>query len=92
VNKDHFNRDAQFDAEVNKLPADLHQEFLDFLISSVTAEFSGCVLYSEIKRRVRNPDVRDLMATWRGTRPPCGIHQPGAEGFWCRRRFGLPAA
>ncbi len=61
VNKDHFERNAQFDAEVKKLPADLHQEFLDFLISSVTAEFSGCVLYAEIKRRVKNPDVRDLM-------------------------------
>jgi magnesium-protoporphyrin IX monomethyl ester (oxidative) cyclase len=61
VNGDHFNRNAQFDAEVQALPADLHQEFLDFLISSVTAEFSGCVLYSEIKRQVKNPDMRDLM-------------------------------
>ena len=61
INGDHFERNAQFDAEVRKLPADLHQEFLDFLISSVTAEFSGCVLYSEIKRRVKNPDMRDLM-------------------------------
>jgi magnesium-protoporphyrin IX monomethyl ester (oxidative) cyclase len=60
-NGDHFNRNAQFDAEVRKLPPALHQEFLDFLISSVTAEFSGCVLYSEIKRQVRNPDLRDLM-------------------------------
>ena len=61
VNKDHFERNAQFDAEVKQLPPALHQEFLDFLISSVTAEFSGCVLYSEIKRKVKNPDVRDLM-------------------------------
>jgi magnesium-protoporphyrin IX monomethyl ester (oxidative) cyclase len=61
VNRDHFERNAQFDAEVRKLPEDLHQEFLDFLISSVTAEFSGCVLYSEIKRRVSNADLRRLM-------------------------------
>ncbi len=61
VNRDHFERNAQFDAEVAALPADLHQEFLDFLISSVTAEFSGCVLYSEIKRRVANHDMRELM-------------------------------
>jgi len=61
ANGDHFNRNAQFDAEVRQLPPALHQEFLDFLISSVTAEFSGCVLYSEIKRKVSNPDMRDLM-------------------------------
>jgi magnesium-protoporphyrin IX monomethyl ester (oxidative) cyclase len=61
INGDHFNRNAQFDAEVQQLPPALHQEFLDFLISSVTAEFSGCVLYSEIKRKVSNPDMRDLM-------------------------------
>lgn len=61
VNRDHFERNAQFDAEVRELPPALHQEFLDFLISSVTAEFSGCVLYSEIKKRVANADVRELM-------------------------------
>jgi magnesium-protoporphyrin IX monomethyl ester (oxidative) cyclase len=61
VNGDHFERNAQFDAEVKALPPALHQEFLDFLISSVTAEFSGCVLYSEIKRRVANRDLKELM-------------------------------
>jgi magnesium-protoporphyrin IX monomethyl ester (oxidative) cyclase len=62
INANHFERNAQFDAEVRQLPPALHQEFLDFLISSVTAEFSGCVLYSELKRRItKNPDMRDLM-------------------------------
>ena len=60
-NGDHFNRNAQFDREVQPLPAALHQEFLDFLISSVTAEYSGCVLYSDIKRKVKNPEIRKLM-------------------------------
>ena len=62
VNRNHFERNAQFDAEVRQLPPALHQEFLDFLISSVTAEFSGCVLYSETKRKLtKNQDMRDLM-------------------------------
>ncbi len=61
-NRNHFERDAAFAGEVRPLPADLHQEFLDFLVSSVTAEFSGCVLYSELKRKVKNPDVRALMS------------------------------
>jgi magnesium-protoporphyrin IX monomethyl ester (oxidative) cyclase len=60
-NRNHFERDAAFASEVKQLPPELHQEFLDFLISSVTAEFSGCVLYSEIKRKVNNPEVKDLM-------------------------------
>jgi magnesium-protoporphyrin IX monomethyl ester (oxidative) cyclase len=61
ANRSHFERDEQFAAEVRALPAELKQEFLDFLISSVTAEFSGCVLYNDIKHHVKNPDMRLLM-------------------------------
>ena len=59
-NKDHFTRDADWHADIASLPEGLRREFLDFLISSVTAEFSGCVLYAEIKKRVANTDLRDL--------------------------------
>jgi magnesium-protoporphyrin IX monomethyl ester (oxidative) cyclase len=60
-NSNHFERDAAFASEIRELPAALHQEFLDFLVSSVTAEFSGCILYSEMRRKFSNPDLRELM-------------------------------
>jgi len=44
-NHDHFQRDEQFAEEVAelmpKLSPEMRQEFLDFLISSLTSEFSG---------------------------------------------------
>ena len=64
-NHDHFQRTPQFAAEVaaampNWSP-ELRREFLEFLVSSLTSEFSGCVLYNEIQKNVANPDIKRLM-------------------------------
>jgi magnesium-protoporphyrin IX monomethyl ester (oxidative) cyclase len=61
-NKGHFIRNADFDIDLSTMPEDLREEFIHFLVSSVTSEFSGCVLYAEIKKRVNNPDIRDWFA------------------------------
>ncbi len=60
-NKDHFQRPPEtINKDYSNIPDGLYQEFVDFLISSVTSEFSGCVLYAEIKRRIKNEDMRNL--------------------------------
>ena len=64
-NHDHFQRTPQFAQEVaeifSQVSPELRQEFLEFLISSATSEFSGCVLYNEIQKNVTNPDIKTLM-------------------------------
>jgi magnesium-protoporphyrin IX monomethyl ester (oxidative) cyclase len=59
-NVDHFQRPSDLSKDYSNLPEGLYQEFIDFMISSVTAEFSGCVLYNDIKKRATNPDVVKL--------------------------------
>jgi magnesium-protoporphyrin IX monomethyl ester (oxidative) cyclase len=64
-NHDHFQRDEQFSDEVktmkSKLDENLKQEFYDFLIGSLTSEFSGCILYNEVRKNIDNPDIKKLM-------------------------------
>ena len=64
-NHDHFQRTPEFAAEVaqvfSQVSPELRQEFQEFLVSSLTSEFSGCILYNEIQKNVSNPDIKTLM-------------------------------
>ncbi|MEO0972069.1 MAG: magnesium-protoporphyrin IX monomethyl ester (oxidative) cyclase [Pseudomonadota bacterium] len=60
-NKGHFKKSDNWDkVDWENMEPRLKAEFIDFLISSCTAEFSGCVLYKEMKRRGTNEDITTL--------------------------------
>ncbi|SLN32365.1 magnesium-protoporphyrin IX monomethyl ester (oxidative) cyclase [Pseudooctadecabacter jejudonensis] len=60
-NKGHFKKNEDWDhVDWDGMEPQLKAEFIDFLISSCTAEFSGCVLYKEMKRRGSNKDITQL--------------------------------
>lgn len=59
-NKKHFKRTPEFDGVIAAMDPTLKPEFVDFLVSSMTSEFSGCILYAEITKRVKNPDAKAL--------------------------------
>jgi magnesium-protoporphyrin IX monomethyl ester (oxidative) cyclase len=64
-NHDHFQRTPEFAQEVSEtfsqVSPELRKEFLEFLVSSLTSEFSGCILYNEIQKNISNPDIKGLM-------------------------------
>ena len=60
-NKGHFKKNEDWDhVDWDGMEPKLKKEFIDFLVSSCTAEFSGCVLYKEMKRRGNNKDITQL--------------------------------
>ena len=62
-NRGHFKKNADWDSvDWAGMEPGLRREFIDFLVSSCTAEFSGCVLYKEMKRRGTNPDICELFS------------------------------
>lgn len=60
-NRGHFRRDFEYDTSTLDNNPALKEEFLDFLVSSITAEYSGCVLYQDIKKSVDHPEIASLM-------------------------------
>ncbi|HJL15010.1 MAG TPA: magnesium-protoporphyrin IX monomethyl ester (oxidative) cyclase [Sandaracinaceae bacterium LLY-WYZ-13_1] len=60
TNRGHFVQDGDWDFDADSLPEGLRKELVDFLVSSLTAEFSGAVLYAELHKKGFDPELKRL--------------------------------
>lgn len=60
-NKDHFVRTDEFLANFDDMPQ--RDTFIEFLERSCTAEFSGCLLYAEMVKHLKDPTLRSIFKT-----------------------------
>lgn len=57
-NREHFRRNEEFLAGFDDMPE--RQLFVEFLERSCTAEFSGCILYAEMVKHLKDPTLRAI--------------------------------
>ncbi len=57
-NKGHFRRNDEFLADFDRMPE--RDLFIEFLERSCTAEFSGCILYAEMVKHLKDPTLRAI--------------------------------
>jgi magnesium-protoporphyrin IX monomethyl ester (oxidative) cyclase len=57
-NKGHFIRNDEFLADFDDMPE--RAMFIEFLERSCTAEFSGCLLYAEMVKHLKDPTLRGV--------------------------------
>ena len=81
-NHDHFQRDA--DVHRSEITRSCRPSCGRSSSTSWSArsprEYSGCMLYNEIRKNVDNPDIKQLMTLHDARRvAPCQLHQPVAE-------------
>ncbi|MBC8077912.1 MAG: magnesium-protoporphyrin IX monomethyl ester (oxidative) cyclase [Chloroflexales bacterium] len=57
-NKGHFVRNEEFGANFDDMP--VRDMYIEFLERSCTAEFSGCLLYAEMTKHLKDPTLRAI--------------------------------
>ncbi|HMP39181.1 MAG TPA: magnesium-protoporphyrin IX monomethyl ester (oxidative) cyclase [Roseiflexaceae bacterium] len=57
-NRNHFKRNDEFLANFDSMP--VRDQFIEFLERSCTAEFSGCLLYAEMVKHLKDPTMRAI--------------------------------